>query len=198
MNRRSINAGIIDRKKYLVKKELQVVLSGILAAILILGFVLSAVTVLFMTSGNLTASFNDFQLSINRTNDYLLPLLLSCNGLLCVLGLILVFFVVIKRTHRVVGPLVNLNQFLNRLRENGDLSQQFKIRENDQLQEIAASLNKLQNDWHGRIYDIKTEVDRLKELIDTFEFKKEECESFSTPIAGIAHSIQKKLNFYKT
>lgn len=192
MSSTSNQQGRDNRRKYLVKKEFQMTLSIILSVILILEFIFSAVIVHFMTSGNLTTDFSNFQLTVNRTNDYLLPILLSVNGLLCIIGLILVFFFVLKRTHRVAGPMVNLNNFLNRLRVDGDLSQQFKIRDKDQVQEIAVSLNKLLVDWRSRIGDMKTEVNRLDELDSTLE-----PESVVKVIDEIKQNFQQKLTFFK-
>ena len=156
------------KRKYLVRKDFQVVLMAILAAILTTGFLSSIVIFYFLTEQNLTASFQDFQLSINKTNDYLLPLLLGINGLLCFAGLILIAFVVVTRTHRIVGPLVNLSNFFRKLKEDGDLALVFKTRKTDQLKDIEQEFNELLASWRKRVSALK-EDDELQKKLDYYK-----------------------------
>ncbi|MCK5544971.1 MAG: methyl-accepting chemotaxis protein [Desulfobulbaceae bacterium] len=186
------------RRKYLVRKDFQVVLVAIPAAILTTGFLSSIVIFYFFTEQNLTTSFQDFQLSINKTNDYLLPLLLGINGLLCFPGLILITFVVITRTHRIAGPLVNLSNFFRKLKEEGDLAQVFKTRETDQLKDIEQGFNELLVSWRKRVSALKEDAASLSSLIRDLTVDTAEQENIRKKIVETADELQNKLDYYKT
>ena len=188
----------IFRRKYLVRKDFQVVLAAILAAILATGFLSSIVIFYFFTEQNLTTSFQDFQLSINKTNDYLLPLLLGINGFLCFAGLILIAFVVITRTHRIAGPLVNLSKFFRKLRDEGDLAQVFKTRETDQLKDIEQGFNELLVSWRKRVSALKEDAASLSSLIRALTVDTAEQENIRKKIVETADELQNKLDYYKT
>jgi len=186
------------KRKYLVRKDFQVVLAAILAAILTTGFLSSIVIFYFLTEQNLTASFQDFQLSINKTNDYLLPLLLGVNGLLCFAGLILIAFVVVTRTHRIVGPLVNLSNFFRKLKEDGDLALVFKTRKTDQLKDIEQAFNELLASWRKRVSALKEDSAFLSSLSRDLTVDTAEQENIRKKIVETADELQKKLDYYKT
>ena len=186
------------KRKYLVRKDFQVVLAAILAAILTIGFLSSIVILYFLTEQNLTTSFRDFQLSIDKTNDYLLPLLLGINGLLCVAGLILIAFVVITRTHRIAGPLVNLSNFFKKLKEDGDLTQIFKTRETDQLKDIEHEFNELLVGSRKRVSALKEDAASLSSLSRDLTVDTAEQENIRRKIVETADELQNKFDYYKT
>jgi len=186
------------RRKYLVRKDFQVVLAAILAAILTIGFLSSIVILCFFTEENLTTSFQDFQLSIDKTNDYLLPLLLGINGLLCFAGLILITFVVITRTHRIAGPLVNLSNFFRKLKEDGDIARVFKTRKTDQLKDIEQGFNELLVNWRKRVSALKEDAASLSLLIRDLTIDTAEQENIRKKIVETADELQNKLDYYKT
>ena len=186
------------KRKYLVRKDFQMVLAAILAAILAIGFLSSIATLYFLTEQNLTTSFQDFQLSINKTNDYLLPLLLCINGLLCFAGLILIVFVVVTRTHRIVGPLVNLSNFFKKLKEDGDLAQIFKTRKTDQLKDIEHEFNELLASWRKRVSAFKEDAASLSSLSRGLTVDMAEQKNICRKIVETADELQNKLDYYKT
>ena len=185
-------------RKYLVRKDFQVVLAAILAAILTIGFLSSIVILYFLTEQNLTTSFRDFQLSIDKTNDYLLPLLLGINGLLYLAGLILIAFVVITRTHRIAEPLVNLSNFIRKLKEEGDLALVFKTRETDQLKDIEHEFNELLVGWRKRFSALKGDAASLSSLSRDLTVDMAEQENIRKKIVETADELQNKLDCYKT
>ena len=198
MNSKIKNRPSIFKRKYLVKKDFQLVLMAILAVILITGFVLSIVFIYLLTEGNLTAVFQDFQLSVNKTNAYLFPLLLTVNGLLCLLGLVLTIFVIVTRTHRIVGPLVNLGNFLNRLKEEGDIVRLFKTRKTDQLKDIERDINELLAGWRKRLDTVKKDVSSLGCLLPDLSAESKEKEDIHKKMVDIVGRLQKQLDYFKT
>lgn len=63
-------------------------------------------------------------------------------GGLFLIFLLVMFFVVFKLTHRYYGPLVSIERFIDQI-EKGDYSARVTIRSKDELQGLAAKLNKL-------------------------------------------------------
>lgn len=62
--------------------------------------------------------------------------------ILIIIFIILTFLVAVKYTYQIYGPLVSIHRFLDTLLAN-EIPDTLSLRENDQLKELAAKLNKL-------------------------------------------------------
>ncbi len=124
--------------------------------------------------------------------------MLGINGLLCFAGLILITFVVITRTHRIAGPLVNLSNFFRKLKEDGDIARVFKTRETDQLKDIEQGFNELLVNWRKRVSALKEDAASLSLLIRDLTVDTAEQENIRKKIVETADELQNKLDYYKT
>jgi methyl-accepting chemotaxis protein len=78
-----------------------------------------------------------------------------------VVGLVLVYRYSLKASHRIAGPLWNLERQLTRL-GNGDLTVHVRLREHDHLQDTAALFNETVLKLRKNISAVKTTVEALR------------------------------------
>lgn len=83
----------------------------------------------------------------------------------------LVIFIGLVLSHRIAGPIFSIKRFLNKV-ANGSYEEPLKLRKNDELQDVAESLNrlvaKLYSDRQGRREEcraIKREAEELESAV---------------------------------
>ena len=76
--------------------------------------------------------------------SFIVALIAVCTTLLVelLLAIPLIFYVGIRQTHRVVGPIKRMERMLDAI-GNGDFSQRIHLREGDVLQDVAEAINRM-------------------------------------------------------
>lgn len=85
-----------------------------------------------------------------------------------IVALIFIFVISLIYSHRIAGPLHRLIHNLNEIR-NGNLIQNFKLRQKDELKDVANVIDNLSKDFY-------TTVNNTKELIENLKNSKTEEE----------------------
>ena len=146
------------RRIYFVKKDFQLKFIIKFCLILLVGVIVSTGLLFFLSQDTLTSSFHESRLHIKSTGLAILPAVIYTNlftlGLVILAAIIVILFI----THKIAGPLFRLENELNRI-GNGDLTGKIALRENDQVTEMADSINKMTDKLHQKVHDIQTEVD---------------------------------------
>lgn len=146
----------LPRRRYFVNRPLQgkMILGMASAAILSFVFVLI-----------------DYYLSFGRNAGWNLDMLevfLVAQKLPLIQLVIFVFvlvFVTLYLSHRVAGPLVNLDKSLARVAE-GDLTTRLQLRPRDELKNIRDSFNRAMTSLHGKIAADRNRVKEVSALLD--------------------------------
>ncbi|MDY6903628.1 MAG: HAMP domain-containing protein [Thermodesulfobacteriota bacterium] len=102
--------------------------------------------------------------SVGRTPTVLLTDLFGSGWVIVALGGLLLFIVTVFLTHRISGPLYRLNASIKAMAA-GDFSFQVVLRKKDDAKELAESLNRLSDELSGRIADLRSVNEALKEAI---------------------------------
>jgi len=146
------------RRIYLVKKDFQLKFILKFCLILLAGVIVSTGLLFFLSQDTLTSSFQDSRLHIKSTGLAILPAVIYTNlftlGLVILTAIVVILFI----THKIAGPLFRLEKELTRI-GNGDLTGRISLREEDQITEIADSINKTADQLHKKIQEIQTDVD---------------------------------------
>ena len=119
-----------------VKREFQKWLLLRMTAQVLLSSLVAAVILYFYARSEITDSFYSAHVTIRRVSDLLLPVI-AAGSAVSFLGTLLV---VIFLPQRIAGPLYRIEKRLEALQE-GDLRSQIKLRRNDILQDMAATVN---------------------------------------------------------
>jgi len=128
----------IKRKKLnlSVKREFQKWLLLRMAAQVLLSSLVAAAILYFYARSEITDSFYTAHVSIQRVSDLLLPVIAAGSAVSLLSAIIVVLFL----PQKIAGPLYRIEKRLEGLKE-GDLSSEIRLRRNDILQDMAATLN---------------------------------------------------------
>lgn len=128
------------RRVHLVKMQFQRGFIIKFCAVLVFSSLLLSAVIYGLSASTLNTVFQSSQLSVKSAADFLLPvLLLSC--LIAIIAsaiptIILTLFV----SYHIAGPLYRMERDIAQVKE-GNLGVSFHLRNKDQLQQLAGSLN---------------------------------------------------------
>ncbi len=179
------------RKNYFIQKAFQTNFSVRFAALIVLAAALVTGLFLYFSRGTFTTGYQGSELRIERTAVFFSPTLLII-GILVAVGVGLAGMVVfVLLSHRIAGPLYRVQKALHEIGQ-GDLTHRIRLRENDQLDELAQALNQFAQRMDEKLGSLQRELDqasakfpdkdkpeeiaklaeivrRLKEVTDTFK-----------------------------
>ncbi len=186
------------RRIYFIEKKFQARFIMRFCFLVILGSLAMAQILYTMSSRSTTVTLENTQAVVKTTADFLFPLLIQTIIISTIFVGIATIFLTLFVSHKIAGPLYRFKQELSTI-ETGDLSHDFKIRKNDQLQDIALSMNSA----------IKKLRDNLAELKKQYEGLRLSWEQNLGPIISQDKKImeeikktmgemKKKLDYFKT
>ncbi len=151
------------RRNYFVKKEFQFKFILKFCLLLLMGVIIATGILLLFSQGTLTSSFQESKLTIKSTALAILPAVIFTN--LITLGLISLASIVVTLlvSHKLAGPMFRFEKETMAIGE-GDLTKEITLRKNDQLFEIAGSLNRMTGSLRGKVLDVRSGVENLIEL----------------------------------
>ncbi len=149
------------RRNYFIDKEFQA--KFILKfCLLIAGAGLLTMAILyFLALRSTTVSIVDSRVAVRTTADFILPLLIQTVAVVTILVGLATIAVTLFVSHKIVGPLYRFKKELERIKE-GDLSTNFHIRNNDQLQDLSVEFNSMIDKVRGQIKLVKANLANLK------------------------------------
>jgi HAMP domain-containing protein len=110
----------------------------------IFGSVLYASIFSMLSADSMTIVYKDYNLTLGQTPAVLFAEMLKANWILILSGGVLGVIVAMFLSHRVAGPIFNLERAIRKMAE-GDLSQEVHLREKDEGKELAGALNEFRN-----------------------------------------------------
>ena len=186
------------RRVYFIEKKFQASFILKFCALVITSSLLTGALVYFLSQQSTTVAFEHSRAVVKSTADFLLPLLIQT---IIVVGIIVAISTVILTlfiSHKIAGPLYRLKKELNAV-GFGYLADSFSLREDDQLQDIAASMSEMVKGLKERIGNLKNDWRSLKDNWQGFLSKapssgyKQAIEELKNKIA----QIDKDLDYFK-
>jgi len=111
-------------------------------AIIIISALIIAGIVYALSLSSTTAVFENSRLILKTTADFMVPLLiLSCLVAIIAMGTLTIIFTLVI-SHRIAGPLYRLEKDIAEV-NNGNLNMEIRVRKDDELQDLAKSLNQM-------------------------------------------------------
>ncbi|MBI3754110.1 MAG: methyl-accepting chemotaxis protein [Deltaproteobacteria bacterium] len=192
------------RRNYFIKKKFQFDFAVKFLILIAIEAVLAIGLFLYVSKGTLTAGYSGPELTVARTYDFFLPILLFSNliivGATAVAGLVVLIFL----SHRIAGPLYRFENILNDL-SKGDLTRRFKLRETDQLLELEKGINEMANTLDRNVGDIKSAAAALTQLASEMQTAAASNPSASKSLERLLQEISRTLrelkgsaDFFKT
>ena len=151
------------RKHYFIKKTFQATFILKFCLIILLGAVISTFLLLMLSQNTLTSSFHQSQLTIKNTATAILPSVILTNlitlGLISLAAIVIILFI----SHKIAGPMFRLENDVKEIGK-GNLTKRIRLREKDQITELAEEINRMTDSYHKKIIDINTRVENILEL----------------------------------
>ena len=151
--------------------------------------------VYFFAMNSTTVSVVNSRAVMHKTTDFILPILLQTIAVVLVAVGLATIWLTLVISHKLSGPLYRFKKAMLALGE-GDLSTEFKIRNNDQLKELADGLNIMIKKLREEIGVLKNNFGLLKEKIDSVPDGQRS--SSLDELKKISEDIQKIINYFKS
>ena len=148
------------RKNYFIKKDFQLGFILKFCTILLAGIIISTVLLILLSRGTLTSSFENSQLTIKNTATAILPSILLCN--LLTLGLITIVTIVLTLlvSHKLAGPMFRFQKEIEKMAA-GNLTQKIQLRDKDQIESLAISLDSMRGALREKIQTIQGGIEKV-------------------------------------
>jgi len=148
------------RRHYFVKKEYQTKFILKFCLLVALGAALSTVLRLVFARGTLTTAFDQSRLTIQNTWEAILPAAVTTNLITLALISLACVGVVLFVSHKIAGPLVRFEKDLKEI-EGGDLTKVIRLRNKDEMKELAVGLNSMTSSLRTKVADMVREMERI-------------------------------------
>lgn len=151
-----------QRKTHLIKKEFQIKFIVKFCLIVLAGVILSTALLFFFSQDTLTSSFDHSKLVIRKTGSAILPAVIYTNLITLGVVSIITIFVTLYISHKIAGPMFRFEKEIQTIAQ-GDLCKKIVLRKQDQVKEMADSLNQMVKSLHDKVNEIYLEIDILQQ-----------------------------------
>jgi len=199
-----MNRPIFRRRNYFINRDFQVGFTIKFLIVIVIEAVLAIGLFMYLSRGTLTTGFVGSDFRIARTSEFFLPTLLVSNLIIIVITAITGIAILIYMSHRIAGPLYRFEKILTDV-GRGDLTQRFKLRDNDQLSELSQSITELTTTMDNRVSDIKFRAHELSGLLREIKTSDPSGPSDSIDIENLlkevsenVQALEEVVNYFKT
>lgn len=160
-NRKHISRWNLLERKIFIKKRFQADFAVKFLIIIVIESLLAIGLFIYASKGTIITGYSGSELVVARTGEYFLPTLLLTN--LVVIGLTAVagFVVLLILSHKIAGPLWRFEKSLEET-SRGDLTNRFSLRNDDQMHELAESMNEFNKKMDSVVSELQKGLAELK------------------------------------
>lgn len=158
------------RRNYYIDKEVQNKFIINFCLLVLVGSLVVLGIIYWLARNSTTVAIIDGRVGVHSTAEYLLPLLIQTFLVELVVVSVATIVMTVLVSHKIAGPLFRLKVMLAGLGE-GDVSTPMRLREGDQLQNVADAYNQAINKLNYKIKMLKNAPTpaELKKELDKFK-----------------------------
>lgn len=179
------------RRNYFINKPFQTKFILKFCLVVILSSLVIGALVYYVFQDTTTVAIENTQVVVKSTADFVLPMVINILFLVTVASAIVVAFITMMTSHKIAGPLYRLQREI-KLFGKGNLRRDFRVRGDDQLQELAKSLNGMCNSLRDKELEIKKSFENLKEYYQ--QNKDNFSEEVLSEIENYLSKLEEKIN----
>ena len=159
-----------QRRNYYIDKDFQTKFIFKFCLLVALGSALTVAVIYWLAQHSTTVGIADGRVAVHTTAEYLLPLLLQTVFVELLVVSLAAIFLTLFVSHKIAGPLHRFKLMLGKLGE-GDFSGSMKLREGDQLQQVAVAFNEAIEKINSKIKTAKnaSSLDEVKNTLNNFK-----------------------------
>lgn len=196
---------VFRRKNYFIKKKFQIDFSIKFLILIVVEAVLAIGLFIYLSKGTLTTSYLGSDLKIAKTSEFFLPTLLLSNlvilGVTGIVGIVVMIYI----SHKIAGPLYRFEQTLADI-SNGNLTHRFNLRQDDQLIQLAESINKFTEAMDKRAGDMKYNAHEILRLFSELQsnisydnqLSNKELENQMQEVSKKLIELKEAIDYFKT
>lgn len=154
------NTKTYRRRQFFVKKDYQFKFILKFCLIVLAGSIISTGLIFFFSQGTLTSSFENSRLVVKNTALAILPAIIYTNIITLLMISLATIVAVLFISHKIAGPMFRFEKEL-KLIGDGDLTKTIRLRKNDQITDMAESLNEMTVNLHRKTVNIQEGVEKL-------------------------------------
>ncbi len=187
------------RRVYFIERKFQAGFILKFCVLVIIGSLLTGVLVYFLSQRSTTVVFEHSRALVKSTADFLLPLLIQTiivvSAIVAASTIILTLFI----SHKIFGPLYHLKKALSTI-EAGDLTDEFSLRKDDQLQDVAVSMSAMVKALRDKVNNLKHDWQAFKDNWQSLLNKKPpaDLQKNIEGLENIVVQIDGDVDFFKT
>ncbi len=191
-----------QRKKYFIKKNFQGKLILGYFLFMVVGCLIFMLALSYLVSDSMTVVYSNNELQIGQTPFMLFKQLIAAHWIVIVLGAAMVVVIATRITHRVAGPMFNLERSLDFMIDD-KLDNVIYLRKKDAGKELAAKINQFNAELSADIRIIRQRSKNIQELLSNYAVldpekrSQEDLESIHTSIQNQNQVIGKVVKQYK-
>ncbi len=179
------------RRNHFIKKGFQINFSIRFLALIVIEAILLGGLFWYMSLNTLTTSYAGSQLRIENTSSFFFPSMMISNlivvGVVGLIGLVGLIYI----SHKIAGPLYRFEKSLKEI-GRGDLFHRITTRKNDQLTDLADTLNDFTSGFDSKMIDMKFNIREIEELLGKIQPDHEGRDEAAAeePVLEIQRKIQ--------
>ncbi len=191
-----------QRKKYFIKKNFQGKLILGYFLFMVVGCLIFMLALSYLVSDSMTVVYSNNELQIGQTPFMLFKQLIAAHWIVIVLGAAMVVVIATRITHRVAGPMFNLERSLDFMIDD-KLDNVIYLRKKDAGKELAAKINQFNAELSADIRIIRQRSKNIQELLSNYAVldpekrSQEDLESIHASIQNQNQVIGKIVKQYK-
>lgn len=155
------------RKNYFIKKNFQGRLILGYFLFLVVGCLLFVAALAYLASDTMTVVYSDNDLQIGHTPFMLVKQVIAAHWVVIVIGAVLVVVIATRITHRMAGPMFNLERSLDYMIA-GRLDNVIYLRKKDEGKALAAKINQFNDELSTNMATIKRRSKNIQELLSNY------------------------------
>jgi len=157
------------RRQLLINPSFQIQFILKFCIVVVVAAFLIGIAVFFLTGNSTTVAIENTRVFAKPTSDFILPSLSVTVLIVSVFAALVIFCLSLLATHKIVGPIYRLQKEISLMQE-GDIGRSFKIRDKDELQELAKSLNFMASTFRGKHEALRNSYQALTQYLEEKNF----------------------------
>jgi len=187
------------RRNYFIDKSFQSRFILKFCVLVGLGGLLTIALLYILALKSTTVSFVNSRVVVMSTADFILPILIQTVAVVLVIVGLATVFITLLVSHKIAGPLFRFKKVLEQLGE-GDFSQDFHIRNLDQMQELADTFDGTIKQTRLKLSAVQDAVNSLKVSLNNISESEvaENKRAVLGELKKISEELDKHSRYFKT
>ena len=145
--------------------------------------------VLIFTSNSTTVAIEGTKVFVKSTSEFLLPAMIFTVATVTLFSASAVIMLALLTSHKISGPLFSLTRTVQAMKD-GDLTESFHIRSDDQLGHLAADLDAFREMLKNQYTTLQNQKEELNHCLH-------DPRKNADQIRGVVQSLSETINYFK-